>query len=68
MSVDRDDKTILRTGYRGSRVKPEDAPVALAIVLRRSGDWSEAPEPDPISNSAVKRLSADGTVSQDTGE
>ena len=26
------------------------------------------PEPDPISNSAVKRTSAHGTVSQDTGE
>ena len=35
--------------------------VALAIVLRRSGDLSEEPEPDPISNSAVKLLSADGT-------
>ena len=40
----------------------------LAIVLRRSGDLSEEPEPDPISNSAVKLLSADGTVSQDPGE
>jgi len=29
---------------------------------------SEEPEPDPISNSAVKLLSADGTVSQDPGE
>jgi hypothetical protein len=40
----------------------------LPIVLRRSGDLSEEPEPDPISNSAVKLLSADGTVSQDPGE
>ena len=38
------------------------------LVLRRSGDLSEEPEPDPISNSAVKLLSADGTVSQDPGE
>ena len=42
--------------------------VCLPIVLRRSGDLSEAPEPDPIPNSAVKRLSANGTVSQDPGE
>jgi hypothetical protein len=45
---------------------PRATPAAL--VLRRSGDLSEAPEPDPISNSAVKRLSANGTVSQDPGE
>jgi hypothetical protein len=28
----------------------------------------EAIRPDPIPNSAVKRLSANGTLSQDTGE
>ena len=42
--------------------------LAVYLVLRRSGDLSEEPEPDPISNSAVKLLSADGTVSQDPGE
>ena len=47
--------------------KPADAHFRR-VVLGRSGDWSEAPEPDPISNSAVKRLSANGTVSQDPGE
>ena len=38
--------------------------------LRLAGLVARAvcPEPDPISNSAVKRLSADGTVSQDPGE
>ena len=41
---------------------------AGALVLCRSGDPSEEPKPDPISNSAVKLLSADGTVSQDPGE
>jgi hypothetical protein len=30
--------------------------------------WARSQEPDPISNSAVKLLSADGTVSQDPGE
>ena len=37
-------------------------------VLRRPGGLSGAPQPDPISNSAVKRASAHGTVSQGTGE
>ena len=37
-------------------------------VLRRPGGFSEEPEPDPIPNSAVKLLSADGTMSQDLGE
>ena len=40
----------------------------LANILRRPGGLSEEPEPDPIPNSAVKLLSADGTVSQDPGE
>ena len=40
----------------------------LANILCRPGGSSEKPEPDPIPNSAVKRLSADGTVSQDPGE
>jgi hypothetical protein len=38
------------------------------IVLRRPGGPSEEPKPDPIPNSAVKLLSADGTMSQDLGE
>jgi hypothetical protein len=40
----------------------------LANILCRPGGLSEKPEPDPIPNSAVKLLSADGTVSQDPGE
>jgi hypothetical protein len=40
----------------------------LQIVFRRPGGCSEEPEPDPIPNSAVKLLSADGTMSQDLGE
>ena len=39
-----------------------------SFVLRRPGGSSEEPEPDPIPNSAVKLLSADGTMSQDLGE
>jgi hypothetical protein len=34
----------------------------------RSGGNGEDETPDPIPNSAVKSLSADGTVSQDAGE
>ena len=37
-------------------------------VLRRPGGHGEEPEPDPIPNSAVKLLRANGTLSQDTGE
>ena len=40
----------------------------LANVLRRPGGSCEEPKPDPIPNSAVKLLSADGTLSQDMGE
>lgn len=48
--------------------RPEQRPIMLANILRRPGGLSEEPEPDPIPNSAVKLLSADGTVSQDPGE
>ena len=50
------------------------SPITLAslaayfTVLRWSGGFSEEPEPDPIPNSAVKLLRADGTKSQDLGE
>ena len=37
-------------------------------VLCRPGGPCKAIRPDPIPNSAVKRLSADGTLSQDMGE
>ena len=37
-------------------------------VLCRPGGLCKVIRPDPIPNSAVKRLSADGTVSQGTGE
>gem|GEM_PF-3915203 len=37
-------------------------------ALRWPGDFGGAPTPDPIPNSAVKGSSADGTVSQGTGE
>jgi hypothetical protein len=40
----------------------------LIVVLRRPGGPCEEPKPDPIPNSAVKLLSANGTVSQDPGE
>jgi hypothetical protein len=38
------------------------------FVLRRPGGSSEELEPDPIPNSAVKLLSANGTMAQALGE
>ena len=38
------------------------------LVLRRPGGSSEEHEPDPIPNSAVKLLSANGTMAQALGE
>ena len=53
----------------GPRVKPEDCARMLKhsrllriLVLRRPGGSSEELEPDPIPNSAVKLLSANGTM------
>jgi hypothetical protein len=37
-------------------------------VFRRPGGFSEEPVPDPIPNSAVKLLSANGSSSQDARE
>ena len=37
-------------------------------AFRRPGGYCEVAAPDPIPNSAVKRLCADGTLSQGTGE
>ena len=45
-----------------------DQNLLASIVFRRPGGSSEEPEPDPIPNSAVKLLSANGTMSQDLGE
>ena len=57
-------ETNLKLADRDPRVRG-DARCARALllylVLRRPGGFSEEPEPDPISNSAVKLLSADGT-------
>ena len=59
----------------GPRVKPEDCARLLQhssllrlLVLRRPGGFSEELEPDPIPNSAVKLLSANGTMAQALGE
>ena len=40
----------------------------LQNVLCRPGGLGGAIRPDPIPNSAVKRFSANGTMSQDLGE
>ncbi len=50
------------------QARPSTSPEARSLDLRRPGGSSEAPPPDPIPNSAVKRLSAQGTVPQGTGE
>ncbi len=44
------------------------APPSEPNDLRRPGGFCETTRPDPIPNSAVKRPSAHGTVSQDPGE
>ena len=46
----------------GMTAPTENTSVYLA-VFRRPGGSSEGSEPDPIPNSAVKPLSADGTPS-----
>jgi hypothetical protein len=50
------------------RRSDEKSQLTSRFALRRLGDLSEEFTPDPIPNSAVKFLSADGTVSQDPGE
>ena len=58
----RSPERLSRCGCRSPRQQ------LLSLILRRSGGLSEEPRPDPIPNSAVKLLSAYGTVSQDPGE
>ena len=38
------------------------------FAFRRPGGYCEVAAPVPIPNTAVKRLSADGTLSEGTGE
>ena len=49
-------------------MRPERPKLASSSVFRRPGGFREEPEPDPIPNSAVKLLCADGTKSQGLGE
>ena len=44
------------------------APYRLELFFAGLVAFGEAIRPDPIPNSAVKRFSANGTLSQDTGE
>ena len=57
---------VLMTHARHETIR--NKPVFACLVLRRPGGPCEEPKPDPIPNSAVKLLSADGTLSQDMGE
>ena len=43
-------------------------PECFTVVFSRTGGFSGGPVPDPISNSAVKLPSADGTESQGSEE
>ena len=57
----------IRSGGRFARL--QNAPTKDRFhAFGRPGGFSEAAAPDPIPNSAVKRLSANGTLSQGTGE
>ena len=47
---------------------PSSAPAPPKLIFAGLVAFGEAIRPDPIPNSAVKRLSANGTLSQDTGE
>ena len=53
------DVLVMDDGSRVTDTRPD---------LRRPGGFCEVTRPDPIPNSAVKRLSANGTMSQDMGE
>ena len=59
-----------RRASRARQQRPDKKPSLIPsyVVLRRPGGPCEEPKPDPIPNSAVKLLSANGTVSQDPGE
>jgi hypothetical protein len=60
----------LREKTRRHQLQPKQNKTTLAskTVFGRSGGFSEKLKPDPIPNSAVNLLSADGTKSQDLGE
>ena len=47
---------------RACDLKDQKDSLLRIFVLRRPGGSSEELEPDPIPNSAVKLLSADGTM------
>ena len=53
---------------RGLRSNASHPCLLRIFVLRRPGGSSEELEPDPIPNSAVKLLSANGTMAQALGE
>ena len=53
---------------RGLRLNAAHPSLLRIFVLRRPGGSSEELEPDPIPNSAVKLLSANGTMAQALGE
>ena len=50
---------------RKDKTKPKPA---SHVAILRPGDYSGAPPPVPMPNTAVKRPSANGTSSQDAGE
>ena len=48
-------------------VRTTDQKICFSL-FRLPGDYGGVAAPDPIPNSVVKRLSADGTLSKGTGE
>ena len=54
-------------GFRKTRLPAAEAQLS-PLIFAGLVAFGEAIRPDPIPNSAVKRFSANGTLSQDTGE
>jgi hypothetical protein len=65
--------TASAVGFEGSEKRQGDTNykrtnACFKTVFGRPGGFGEKLKPDPIPNSAVNLLSADGTKSQDLGE
>ena len=58
----------MKEGLTASVRPPSSVPCRPSLIFAGLVALGEAIRPDPIPNSAVKRLRANGTLSQDTGE
>ena len=59
---------LINNAHRSRDARSMKSQLLHLSALCRPGGHGEEPEPDPIPNSAVKLLRANGTVSQDPGE